>query len=240
MNAMDFSANHQFLEIVPHQMWIYNTPFRFLGVNIGARMTVIRLERGGLFLHSPVEWTEDIKKGLNSLGPVLFIVSPNHMHHLFMADYQEVYPEVRLYASPGLREKRKDIKFFGILQDKAEEAWQSELDQMIFYGHPLSQEVIFYHFKSRTLLLADLMMNFDTKKSLLTKIVTKTLGIYGGPVFPVASQLSLTEQAEAKISAKRILQWHFERIILSHGNIIENNGKEAFQQAFGGLLEKEN
>ena len=40
-------------EIAPG-LWVAERPHRFAGVELGARMTVIRLADGGLFVHSPV------------------------------------------------------------------------------------------------------------------------------------------------------------------------------------------
>ena len=39
------------------------------------------------------------------------LVSPNALHHLFLAQWRSAYPKPRLYASSGLRKKRKDLVF---------------------------------------------------------------------------------------------------------------------------------
>ena len=37
-------------------------------------------------------------------------------------------------------------------------------------------------------------------------------------------------------SLERILAWEFDRIILSHGDVVERGGKTAFRRAFAWLL----
>jgi hypothetical protein len=47
------------------------------------------------------------------------------------------------------------------LGDLPEEAWREDLDQLIFRGSRFIQEVVFFHRKTRTLVLADLIENFE-------------------------------------------------------------------------------
>ena len=65
-----------------------------------------------------------------------------------MQDWQEEFPNAKLYSSPGLEEKRKDIKFNSELKNNPEPEWEKEIKQMIFYGSSIMQEVIFLHKKS--------------------------------------------------------------------------------------------
>src|SRR3990167_6738927 len=98
-------------EFVPGRIWLKDIPLRFLGVPVGARMTVIRLVNDVLFLHSPTRLDDQTRQELSGLGRVRYIVSPNNMHHFFIAEYFEEYPMAQIYASPGLVEKRRDLTF---------------------------------------------------------------------------------------------------------------------------------
>lgn len=40
-------------------LWVDQQPLRFVGVEIGTRMTLIRLPTGGLWIHSPIEATDE-------------------------------------------------------------------------------------------------------------------------------------------------------------------------------------
>lgn len=43
-----------------HGLWTFHQPLSVLGAEIGTRMTVIRLENGGLLVHSPIRLTADL------------------------------------------------------------------------------------------------------------------------------------------------------------------------------------
>ncbi len=116
-------------ELVPGRLWVAEMPLRFHGVEVGTRMSVVRLsDEDGLWLHSPVRLDRDLKEGLDELGRVRFVVCPNRLHHRFAEDYFAAYQEARTYAAPGLPEKRPDLPFHGVLGDDPEPAWAQDLD----------------------------------------------------------------------------------------------------------------
>lgn len=43
-------------------------------------MAVVKLADGSLWVHSPVELDEPLRKALEGLGPVGHVVSPNYEH----------------------------------------------------------------------------------------------------------------------------------------------------------------
>ena len=74
-------------------LWVIDRPFKlpYVGVDIGTRMTCIRLA-DGLFLHSPVKLDPVLRNSLEALGEVRAVVAPNKLHHLFLAEYITSYP----------------------------------------------------------------------------------------------------------------------------------------------------
>jgi hypothetical protein len=56
------------------------------GFQMPTRMTALPLEGGGIALVSPVPISETIASRLAELGPVRFLVAPNLLHHLYLAD----------------------------------------------------------------------------------------------------------------------------------------------------------
>jgi len=117
-------------------LWVAEQSFKAspLGLNVDTRMTVIRLTNGGLFLHSPIKMDAETRHALDSIGPVRAVVAPNRVHHLFVADYVTAYPKARIYAAPGLPEKRRDLPFDGVLSDSAPDEWRGDLEQHLFRG----------------------------------------------------------------------------------------------------------
>jgi histidinol-phosphate aminotransferase len=133
--------------------------------DIGARMTVVRLADGGLFLHSPVRLDDETKRALDDLGPVRAIVAPSKVHHLFAGEYARAYPAARLYGAPGLAEKRRELRVDAVLGDEAAPEWRDRIDQHLFRGAPVLNEVIFLHAPSRTLVLTDLAFNVPAERT---------------------------------------------------------------------------
>ncbi len=90
-------------ELAP-DLWVCEQPLKYLGAELGTRMTAIRLPDRGLFLHSPIALCESLRKELDSLGSVRYAVAPNRFHHLYVGDYVDAYPDVQIFAAPGLDE----------------------------------------------------------------------------------------------------------------------------------------
>ena len=90
-------------------LWVVHHPNRFLGMQFGARMTIIRLPDGSLMLYSPVPISDALAAEIDQLGVVRYLVAPNLFHHLFVADAAARWPAAVLYAPFGLAEKRRDL-----------------------------------------------------------------------------------------------------------------------------------
>ncbi|WP_372368838.1 DUF4336 domain-containing protein [Candidatus Uabimicrobium sp. HlEnr_7] len=218
------------LESFGKNIWIVKTPLKFVGLEIGTRMTVIRLNNGELFLHSPVKLTDELFKELKKLGTVKYIVSPNKLHHLFMADYL-AFPQVKLYASPGLVRKRKDLNFESELGDIPDKCWQSEIDQMIFRGSFFLKEVVFFHKQSKTLILTDIIQEHEDHR-FLPKLIAKFLGVYKKKAVPRELRLTMTNKQMVRNSVAKIQKWDFEKIVFSHASLVVENAKEILKQQF--------
>lgn len=72
--------------------------------NGSLRCTAVRLRTGGLCLYSPVPGLlGEASDSLNALGPVEFLLAPNHYHHKGINEYAEQFPEARLVCSDRAR-----------------------------------------------------------------------------------------------------------------------------------------
>ena len=74
----------------------------FYGIPYPTRMAVARLSDGSAWVWSPVALTDDLVSFMNTFESVRYIVSPNKIHHLFLAQWHEQWPEAQVYAPPGL------------------------------------------------------------------------------------------------------------------------------------------
>jgi len=220
---------------IAENIWVEERPLSFYGMPFGTRMTVIKLSDDSLFIHSPVALTADLRFELGALGDVRHIVSPNKLHHLYMGEWQSAYPDAKIYASPGLHKKRRDLNFTANLADTPEAAWEKDLDQLIFGGSFVMQEVVFFHHASRTLLLADLMEHFCSDQPFFMRLLMRFFGMYNRAITPPDWRMTFWRKKKARAALERMLDWNPEQIILAHGRMIETDGKNALMRSFSWL-----
>ena len=75
---------YQLIEYVKDQIWIFEYPVRFGGMDLFARTTIIKLGNGELIVHDPSNIDDAIKNEIDSLGIVKYIIAPGNYHHLFV------------------------------------------------------------------------------------------------------------------------------------------------------------
>jgi len=218
-------------------IWIAERRQRFYGLEVGTRMTVIRLQGGRLLLHSPVRLDIDLRRELDALGRVCCVVAPNRVHHLYAGTVAEVYPQARLWVAPGLAQKRPDLVFEAALDDDAPAEWKNEVDQVFFRGRPYENEVVFLHRASGTLIMCDLAFNFGPRAAAPTRLLMKLLRSYGrfGP--STLDPWLIRDRRAARQSLERILAWDFDRIVVAHGEVLESGGREALRHGYAWLLD---
>jgi hypothetical protein len=131
----------------------------FFGFPYPTRMAAIRLSDGGLFVWSPIALSPALKREIDALGPVCCLVSPNLLHHLFLGEWKTAYPDARLFASPGLRRRRKDLAFDADLSDEPDPLWAADVNQVLVRGSFAMTEAVFFHRASGAAIFADLIEN---------------------------------------------------------------------------------
>lgn len=209
----------------------------FLGFAYPTRMVLIKLSNGRLFVWSPIALSAALKRDVDALGPVGFLVSPNRLHHLFLAEWKSAYPQARLCASPGLRKKRKDLAFDADLGDSPKPEWAVDIDQVPVRGSFIT-EVEFFHRASRTAIFADLIQNFspDWFKG-WRGVIARLDGICAPhPGAPREWRASFLNRRAARAALQRILTWPIERVLIAHGEPVTENGTIFVRQAFAWLI----
>lgn len=215
-------------------LWIHGRELRFLGLETGARMAIVRLRSGGLFVHCPAPLSPALQAEVDALGPVEAVVAPSLFHHLGVASWLAAYPQALYCACPGLEEKRADLRWDLILGDTPEPAWAGQLDQVFFAARSLENEVVFCHRASRTLLCADAVFNLGAHPSRFTRLVATLLG-NRRPGATVLERVMMRDRPAAREQLGRMLAWDFDRIVLSHGPLIPGGGHEVLRRAYAWL-----
>ncbi|MBW2273682.1 MAG: DUF4336 domain-containing protein [Deltaproteobacteria bacterium] len=220
-------------------LWIADSPLRFLGLEIGARMTIVRLPGSKLLLHSPIAATPDLVREVKALGPVAYLVAPNRFHHLFVGEWQRACPEASLYVAPGLDSKRADLAVAGVLGDESEPGWKGSVDQVILAGLPFTNEVVFFHRPSATLIATDLAFNVGAGCPPLTRLAFRLGGTLGRLSPTLLERLLVRDRRAFRHSLERVLEWPFERVVVAHGEVSEKGGREELVRGYSWVLGRE-
>jgi len=221
------------LEPLAEDLWVASRPLPLWVGDVGTRMTVVRMGED-LWLHSPVTPDAELRKALDGLGRVRWLVGPNKVHHLFLGDFARAYPEAEICGAPGLAEKRRELEFRHVLGE-GPPPWPDALAQHLFQGAPILNEVVFLHRPSRTLLLTDLAFHVHPGAENRAHVFHWLVGAVGrfGPHRMVRAMIR--DRAAARASRDAILGWDFERVVVAHGRVLERDGPARLAEAFAFL-----
>lgn len=214
-------------------IWIMDYPVELLGVAFNARMSVIRLANNKLILHSPGPIDDVVAEAIAELGVVCYIVAPGLFHHMHVKQAQDRYPRAETYICPGVERRDSSLRFDRVLGSHAPAVWCGMIEQELIRGGKYVWEVAMLHKPSKTLLLVDSIEYFTDQTSgtnwqfkLLWKFV---LRMWNKP--KPAPEYRRGWRA-ALPSLSRILEWDFEKIVLSHGDNVLRDAKDLARSAW--------
>ena len=214
---------------------VFDASFRLAGMDLGGRMTVLRLPDGGLWVHSPVAFTPERRAAVEALGKVRFLVAPNLFHHMHLPDWAAAFPDARVVAPAGLRAKQPALRIDQELDDTPDPAWAPVLEQLHVRGMPRVDEFLFFHRPSRTLLITDLAFHFQHAESWPLKLYLKANRAWGRLAPTALERLLMKDKEAVRASIQRALKWDVERVVMCHGEVLERGGQKALHDAFSWL-----
>lgn len=203
------------------------------------RMAIIRLESGGLWVHSPVAPTPERRRAVDALGPVEHLVAPNKIHSVGIEPWKAHYPSAKVWASPAFSLRHPGIAIDEVLTTSVETTWSGEISHCAVDGHAMLDEVVFLHKLSGTLIITDLIQKHDAvSESSFWRGVKRLNGIWGrGGGVPRDIKLSIRDKVAFRRSLEAILEWDFDNLTLAHGRCLRGGAKEDVSRAFGWILE---
>ena len=232
------------LKQIDRHLWVAEQPLKFLGLEVGTKMTVIKLSNGSLVVISPIEINSEIQQQLDTIGTVRYIIAPNLFHYLYLDRVQEIYPQAQTIAPLGLAAKQPDLKIDKVFtQDPIE--FDSELEFVLFEGFRVLippkvktvNEIVFYHPASKTLIITDSAFNFDRSFPFVTQLAARVLGSYQVLKPYLLDKIASQDKPKLKQSIDKILAWDFQRVIMAHGTIVEHEAKAQLSAGYRWLLE---
>jgi Domain of unknown function (DUF4336) len=208
-----------------------------LGFHYPTRMVVIRLT-SDLFVWSPVALSDGLRAEVDALGVVRYLIAPNSLHHMFIADWKRAYPTAQVYAAPGLREKCKDIVFDAELGSGPIADWSDDIEHVLVQGNVITTEAVFFHRKSSTVIFTDLIQQFPANwfSGWRTWIAKWDLMLGAQPSVPRKFRAAFTDRRTARASLERILAWPAEKVLMAHGTPITADGSAFIRRAFRWLM----
>lgn len=205
----------------------------FAGFPYPTRMAIAKLQSGDLWVWSPIALNKQLCAEVDALGRVRFIISPNKIHHLFLNEWKEQWPDATMYAPPGLAARRPDISFDAELEDGPEQEWADEIDQVIFRGSFFMEEVVFFHKLSRTAIVCDLIQRHSPEtitgfKGLLMRL-DGLVGDNGST--PREWRASFLKRGPARKAREKVLSWDAERLLIAHGKNAYSGASQIISRA---------
>ncbi|MCP5411524.1 MAG: DUF4336 domain-containing protein [Alphaproteobacteria bacterium] len=229
------------LKPVAPDIWIADGPeiaMDYLGLKLpfSTRMTVVRLANGDLFVHSPIAPDAGLMDQVAALGPVAHLIAPNSLHYWYVPDWKARFAGAVVHAVPGLAQKAKrPLAVDAVLGDVPPPGWQGEMDQVLIPGGLLT-ECDFFHHASRTVILTDLIENFEAarvKSPLLRWIMRVSHVTDPDGSAPYDMRMSFwRHRRQLRAGVARMLSWPAERVILAHGRWYDRDGAQQLARAF--------
>jgi len=182
-----------------------------------------------LWVWSPVKLSAHLRSAVDQLGPVRHLVSPNKLHHLYLREWKDAYPDSSLWGLQSTIKKCAALNFREALHDEPPAEWQGEIDQAWFRGSFAMDEIVFLHRASGTAIVADLIQTFSDR------FLKEHWGLWGflagldgltedKACAPFEWRLSFLNRAPARRARDKALRWDCRRVVVAHGELPQSNG----------------
>lgn len=167
-------------EVVEGTVWTFDQMQGILYVVVPIRMTVIKLQAGGLLVYAPIAPTAECIRLMEDLvtqhGEVKYIILPTVSgieHKVFVGPFARRFPNAQVFVAPhqwsfplnlplswlGLPAKRTQV----LPEDSSQTPFADQFDYAILGPIDLGlgpfEEVAFFHKRSRTLLVTDSVLS---------------------------------------------------------------------------------
>lgn len=162
-------------EVIKDTIWTFDQLQGFLYTVVPIRMTVVKLEAGGLLVYAPVAATPECIRLINELvaehGDVKYIILPTSSgleHKVFVGPFARRFPNAQVFVAPnqwsfplnlplswlGFPSKRTQV----LPEDSSQTPFADEFDYAVLdidLGRGSFAEVAVFHKRSHTLLVID-------------------------------------------------------------------------------------
>ena len=178
-------------EVIKDTIWTFDQLQGILYVIVPIRMTVVKLEEGGLLVYAPIAPTPEcirlVKDITHKHGDVKYIIFPTISgleHKVFVGPFARRFPKAQVFAAPnqwsyplnlplswlGFPPRRTEI----LPEDSSQTPFAREFDCAILgpieLGQGRFEEVAFFHKRSRTLLVTDSVISIPEEPPAIVQL----------------------------------------------------------------------
>lgn len=220
---------HVALSPIGPEIWYLPYPLRVLGVDIGRRVTVIRLPAGDLLIHSTAPFSDAEQEAVRQLGRPRWIIDAMLDHDTFSQEGAEAFREAEYRVPAGF--PSQEVKSKLLMPAPAE--WAGQVELAAIEGAPSFGEVAMFHVPSRTLIVCDLIMNFPHPGSWWEKLLLGAgIGRHRSPGTSRRFKSAIRDPEAFRQSIRRVMEWDFETVVVGHGEPIRSDAKSRTREAF--------
>jgi len=189
------------------------------------RMTVVRLHDGRLVVFSAIALDEAEMRALESFGEPSFLVVPNDIHRMDAKIWKDRYPAMRVVAPSGVRTQVEEV----VAVDDTEPNFGDPQVQFVTVPGTKDREaaLVVRTWSGTTLILNDLIWNMADRPG-MGGWLFHVMGFTGKePRIPAI--VELREIKDKQALREQLERWALipglNRIIVSHGNIVNRDAK---------------
>lgn len=166
-------------EVLPDRIWMFDQMHGILYAVVPIRMTVVRLDAGGLFVYAPVAPTRECIRLVQELvaqyGEVKYILLPTSSgleHKIFVGPFARCFPKAQVFVAPKQWSFpfNLPLSWLGFPADRTQELpadsalapFGREIDYAVLeldLGRGAFVEVAVFHRPSHTLLVTDTVLS---------------------------------------------------------------------------------
>jgi hypothetical protein len=212
---------------------VMSFPLRFFGIDFMRNVTLLRLRDGRVVIHSTAPFTEKDVAAIRAFGEPAWLVDATLLHETFAKGGSAAFPGVPYLAPSGFAE------ISGVATQSLDPPlpeWASEI-QVLRIDGTRKNEHVFFHVRSRTLVVADLFFSFPAETRGWARFFARRIMGLPPSLFGVSRffRMLINDKDAFERSMRRILEWDFERVVVAHHQPLTTAARAAVEGALGNV-----
>ena len=201
------------------------------GFHFPARMTVLPLADRAIALVSPIPIDEGLAAKVAALGDVKALIAPNLLHHKYLAEAIAFWSKASVLAPGALRKKRPDLRIDHPLEDGLPAEFDGAVRALKIDGAPKIDEFVFFHERTRTAVVSDLVFNITKPQGIVANVVLPIVGCDGVLAQSRAWRFFAKDRAAAAASARALIAMRPDALVVAHGDVVESGASDKLKKA---------